>query len=133
MPHMKLIRPLSTRGLLAIHQELQARYGGHSREVDTTKLELALLRAVKFAADGKRDMRARLAAGYAWALLKVRPFAEGNERTALAAMVVCLEMSRLEWKCGEVEETAMVLRAAAGHMKEKEWEAWVVGKVGKLT
>ena len=25
----------------------------------------------------------------------------------------------------------MVLRAAAGHMKEKEWEAWVVRNVGK--
>ena len=118
-------------GCIAIHQELQARYGGASREVDMAKLEVALLRAVKFAADGKRDMRARLAAGYAWALLKSRPFAEGNERVALAAMVVCLEMSRLAWKCGEVEETAMVLRAAAGKMKEAEWEAWVVGKVGK--
>jgi len=52
-------------------------------------------------------------------------------RMALAAMVVSLEMSRLGWKCGEVEETAMVLRAAAGHVKEKEWEAWVVGQVGK--
>ena len=122
---------LDMRGVLAIHQELQARYGGHSREVDMAKLEVALLRAVKFAADGKKDMRARVAAGYAWALLKGRPFAEGNEPVALAAMVVCLEMSRLGWKCGEVEETAMVLRAAAGHMKEKEWEAWVVGKVGK--
>ncbi len=30
-----------------------------------------------------------------------------------------------------LEETAMVLRAAAGKMKEAEWEAWVVGKVGK--
>ena len=122
---------LDMRGVLAIHQELQARYGGHSREVDMAKLEVALLRAVKFAADGKKDMRARVAAGYAWALLKGRPFAEGNERVALAAMMVSLEMSRLGWKCGEVEETAMVLRAAAGHMKEKEWEAWVVGKVGK--
>src|SRR5271157_3537210 len=135
---------LDMRGLIAIHQELQARYGGQasfsasisfsalhgSREVDMVRLELALLRALKFAADGKRDMRARLATGYAWALLRSRPFAEGNERVALAAMVVCLEMSRLGWKCGEVEETAMVLRAAAGHMKEKEWEAWVVGNVG---
>jgi death on curing protein len=136
---------LDMRGLLAIHQELQARYGGGSafsasvssselpgsRAVDMAKLELALLRAVKFAADGKRDMRARLAAGYAWALLKARPFAEGNERVALAAVVVCLEMSRLGWKCGEVEETAMVLRAAAGKLKEAEWEAWVVGHVRK--
>jgi len=132
MPHMKPICPLSTRALLAIHQELQGRYGG-SREVDTAKLQVALLRAVKFAADGRRDMRARLAAGCAWALLKGRPFAEGNERMALAAMVVCLEMSRLGWKCGEVEETAMLLRAAAGKLKEAEWEAWVVGKVGKIT
>jgi len=122
---------LDMRGLIAIQQDLQARYGGTSREVDMVKLELSLLRAVKFAADGKRDMRARLAAGYAWALLKGRPFAEGNERVALAAMVVCLEMSRLGWKCGEVEETAMVLRAAAGKLKEDEWEAWVVGNVGK--
>ncbi len=131
MPKITPTNRLSTRGLIAIHGELLARYGGHSRKVDTSKLEIALSRAEKSAADGKRDMRARLAAGYAWALLKSRPFAEGNERVALAAMVVYLEMSRLGWKCGEVEETAMLLRAAAGKMKEAEWEAWVVGKVGK--
>ncbi len=74
---------------------------------------------------------ARLAAGYAWALLKNRPFAEGNTRLALATMVTYLEMNRLTWKCSEVEETAKVLRATAGKMKEGEWEAWVVGNVGK--
>ena len=71
------------------------------------------------------------AAGYAWALLRNRPFAEGNEQVALAAMVTYLAMNRMTWECGEVEETAMVLRAAAGHMSEREWEAWVVGNVGK--
>jgi death-on-curing protein len=74
-----------------------------------------------------RKGRARPAAGYAWALLKNRPFAEGNTRVALAAMVTYLEMNGFTWKCGEVEETAMLLRAAAGKMKEDEWEAWVVG------
>jgi len=34
-------------------------------------------------------------------------------------------------KCGEVEETAMVLRASAGEMQEDEWEAWVARNVGK--
>jgi hypothetical protein len=33
-------------------------------------------------------------------------------------MVAYLEMNRFTWKCGEVEETAMVLRAAAKEMKE---------------
>ena len=50
---------------------------------------------------------------------------------ALAALVVFLEMNRLTWECGEVEETVMVQRAAAGEMKEGEWDAWVVWNVGK--
>jgi death on curing protein len=131
MTTAKSAQRLDLRGLVAIHGELLARYGGHSRKVDMAKLETALLRAVKLAGDGKRDMHARLAAGYAWALLKNRPFAEGNERTALAAMVTYLEMNRHTWNCGEVEETAMLLRASAGKLKEAEWEAWVVGNVGK--
>jgi death on curing protein len=124
-------RRLSIRGLVAIHEELLTRYGGHSREVDMVKLELSLARAVKFAVDGKRDAGARLAAGYALALLKNRPFAEGNERVALAALVVQLEMYDLPWKCGEVEETAMIKALAAGELKEAQWEAWVVNHVKK--
>jgi death-on-curing protein len=131
MTSTKPYRRLSMRGLIAIHEELLTRYGGHSREVEMAMLELSLARAVKFAVDGKRDVWARLAAGYAWALLKNRPFAEGNERMALAAMVVLLEMYGLPWKCGEVEETATVRRAAAGEMKESEWNEWVVEHVKK--
>ena len=131
MTTAKSAQRLSVAGVIAIHQQLEARYGVHSREVHEGKLETALSRAVKFAGDGKRDMHARLAAGYAWALLKGRPFAEGNTRVALAAMVTYLEMNRRIWTCGEVEETAMLLHAAAGKMKEAEWEAWVVGNVGK--
>jgi prophage maintenance system killer protein len=63
--------------------------------------------------------------------LKVLAAARGNERMALAAVVTYLEMNGLTWKCCEVEETAMVLRAAAKEMKEDEWEAWVVRNVGK--
>ena len=65
-------------------------------------------------------------------MLTIRPFAEGNERMALAAMVTHLEMNGFTWKCGQVEETAMVLRASAKEKKEDEWEAWVIIKnVGK--
>ncbi len=131
MPEIKPMEPLSMRGVIAIHQELQARYGRGSLEVDMAQLDLALMRAVKFACDGKRTMRSRLGAGYAWALLNMRPFAEGNERMALAAMLTYLEMNGFTWNCGEVEETAMVLRASAKGMKQDEWEAWVIRNVGK--
>ncbi len=94
-------------------------------------LELSIMRSELVVRDRHWRSRARLAAGYGWRILTNRPFAEGNERMALAAMVTYLEMNGFTWNCGEVEETAMVLRAAAKEMKEDEWEAWVVRNVGK--
>lgn len=123
------LRRLDMRGLIVIHEELMARYGGHSRKVDLAMLELSIMRSEPAVRGPAWKSRARLAAGYGWRVLKNRPFAEGNKRMALAAMVTCLEMNGLRWKGGEVEETAVVLQAAAGHMKEDEWEAWVIGNV----
>ena len=125
------LKRLDVRGLIAIHQELLARYGGGSREVDEGKLDLSIVRSELVVRDPHWKRRARLAAGYGWRILFNRPFAEGNERVALAAMVTYLAMNGFTWNCGEVEETAMVLRAAAKGMKEEEWEAWVVRNVGK--
>ena len=124
------------RGLIAIHQELLARYGSKlnsekSRKVDLAMLELSIVRSELVVRDPHWKSRARLAAGYGWRILFNRPFAEGNKRMALAAMVTYLEMNGFTWNCGEVEETAMVLRAAAKEMQEDEWEAWVVRNVGK--
>jgi death-on-curing protein len=130
------LRKLNLRGLIAIHQELVARYGSKlnpekSRQVDPAMIELSIGRAESVVRDPHWKARARLAAGYGWRVLVNRPFAVGNKRTALAAMVTYLEMNGLTWKCGEVEETVMVQRAAAGHTKEAEWEAWVLGNVAK--
>jgi len=122
---------LSMAGVLAIHQELLKRYGGRSKEVDTAKLELSVVRAETMVRDPHWKSRARLAAQYAWRILKSRPFADGNSRTALAVLVTFLEMNRFPWHASEVEETVMFQDAAAGHVKEAEWEAWVLSKMGK--
>ena len=124
------------RGVIEIHRQLQARYGSRSRQthqVDEAKLDLALMRAVSFANEGKANFKGKLAAGYAWAILLNRPFAKGNESLALAALVTLLEMYGLKWECREVEETAMVQLAAAGKLKEDEWEKWVVDHVGRIS
>jgi death-on-curing protein len=125
------LRRLEMRGLIAIHGELIARYGGGSRAVELPMLELSIARSELVVRERYWRSRARLAAGYGWRILTNRPFAEGNKRMALAAMVTYLEMNGFSWNCGEVEETAMVLRAAAKEMKEDEWEALVVRNVGK--
>jgi death-on-curing protein len=118
-------------GVLAIHKDLRRRYGGHSSQVDMAKLELAILPAESMVRDPHSKRRARLAAQYGWRILKSRPFAEGNERTALAVLVTFLELNRFPWHGSEVEETVMVEEAAAGHITEAEWEAWVLSKMGK--
>lgn len=40
-------------------------------------------------------------------------------------MVVFLALNGYRLSCSEIEETAMVLRAAAGELTEAEWTAWV--------
>jgi prophage maintenance system killer protein len=129
------LRRLDIRGLMAIHGELMARYGSKlgsekSKEVDMAMLELSIARSELVVRERHWRSRARLAAGYGWRVLVNRPFAVGNKRMALAAMVTYLEMNRLTWNCGEVEETVMVQRAVAKGMKEDEWEAWVLRNVG---
>jgi death on curing protein len=125
------LRTLDMRGLTAIHRELTARYGGSFKEPEEARLQMVLVRSETMVRDPHWKRRARLAAEYGWRILTIRPFAEGNERMALAAMVTYLEMNGFTWNCGEVEETAMVLRAAAKEMKQDEWEAWVIRNVGK--
>ncbi len=44
-----------------------------------------------------------------------------------------LELNGHRLACSEVEETAMVLRAAASEINEEEWTAWVVRSVQPLT
>ena len=127
------LRRLEMRGLVAIHGELIARYGGGSRAVELPMLELSIVRSESVVGEQHWRSRARLAAGYGWRILMNRPFAEGNKRMALAAMLTYLEMNGFTWNSGEVEETAMVLRAAAKEMKEDEWEAWVLRYVAKRT
>ena len=102
-------KQLSIAGVLAIHKQLLGRYGGRSSEVDMAKLELAM----ELAPHGRRR-----ASQYAWRILKGRPFAAGNSRMALAALVTFLEMNGSPWYSSEVEETVMVEEAGAGRISE---------------
>ncbi|HEY4382220.1 MAG TPA: type II toxin-antitoxin system death-on-curing family toxin, partial [Acidobacteriaceae bacterium] len=69
-------------------------------------------------------------AALAWALLRNHPFNDGNKPVAFAALTMFLELNGYGLKCSEVEETAMVIRAAGGAITEAEWTAWVVRSVG---
>ena len=123
---MKQLRWLTSSAALAIHQELIAQYGGIPGLRAPDSLESALARPKHMATYKSKVPVPELASAYAWGLLRNHPFNDGNKRIALASMIVFLDLNGWELTCSEAEETAMVLRAAAGEMTERAWNDWVV-------
>lgn len=122
---MKRLRWLTSGAVIAIHQELIARYGGMPGLRAPNLLESALARPKHLVAYIPRVNMSELAAAYTWGLLRNHPFVDGNKRIALAALVVFLELNGWELICTEAEETAMILRAAAGEIDESALRDWV--------
>ena len=122
---MKRLRWLTSAAVVAIHQELIARYGGMPGLRAPESLDSALARAKHLATYKPRVTVPELASAYAGGLLRNHPFVDGNKRIAAAAILVFLDLNGWELTCSEAEETTMTLRAAAGEIDEAEWSAWV--------
>jgi death-on-curing protein len=116
----------------ALQAEMIDRYGGSHGLRDRGLLESAVARADNTAYYNPEASVGEVAASLAWGLIKNHAFIDGNKRVGFAAMVAFLEMNEYRLVCSEEEETAMVLRAAAGEIAEEEWTAWVVGSVAPI-
>ncbi len=92
-------------------------------------MQSAVLRAENKAAYDPDAGAPAIAASLAWGLIKNHAFIDGNKRIGLVSMIVFLDLNGYRFTCTEVEETAMVLRAAASEITEDEWTAWVQGVV----
>jgi death-on-curing protein len=108
-----------------IHGRLIEKYGGVAGIRDENAFESAIARPRNLHEFGEITSVGHLAAALAWALLRNHAFTDGNKRSAFAAMLVFLDINGYKLQCSEVEETAMVLRAAASELSEEEWIAWV--------
>jgi death-on-curing protein len=108
-----------------VQNRLIEKYGGLSGIRDNGALESAVARPQNLYAYESDSSIARLGAALAWAILRNHPFADGNKRAAFAALTMFVELNGHRWTSSEVEETAMVLRAAASQITEEEWAAWV--------
>lgn len=92
---------------------------------DEGLLQSAVLRAENKVAYEPTASVATVAASLAWGLIKNHAFVDGNKRIGLASMVVFTELNGYHLTCTEVEETGMVLRAAASEITEEQWTRWV--------
>lgn len=120
---------LSHNKALAIQSRLIERYGGLPGIRDAGALESAVARTANLVSYGGIDSVPELGAALAWAILRNHPFADGNKRAAFAGLLLFLDLNGCRLTCSKVEETAMVLRAAASAIAEDEWAAWVVRSV----
>ena len=115
-----------------VEDRLIERYGGLAGVRDEGALESAMARPENLAAYAGLDSVAGLGAAVAWAIVRSHPFNDGNKRAGFAALTMFLDLNGYQLNCSEVEETAMVLRAAASEISEDEWTAWVERSVGRL-
>lgn len=108
-----------------VQSRLIERYGGISGVRDENLLESALARPQHLEHYEGETRIPRLAAALSWAILRNHPFNDGNKRAAFAALMIFLTRNAHIVTCNEVEETAMILRAAASEITEDEWTIWL--------
>ena len=118
--------------LRTMHSDLIRIFGGSYGLRDAGLLESAVARPRKFANYSSDATVRKLAAVLSWELVKNHVFTDGNKRIALAALVTFLKRKGYRVTCSEVEETAMMLRAAASEIREDEFTSWVERSVATL-
>lgn len=115
-----------------VQQRLIEHYGGLPGIRDENALESALARPKNLVAYAGEESIGALAAVLAWGIVRNHPFADGNKRAAFAALAIFLDINGHQLTCSEVEETAMMMRAAASEITEDEFMAWVERSVAPL-
>ena len=117
--------------VLDFHAEQLALFGGPDGIRDLGLLESALARPQNKFAYGETDLAA-LAASYGFGIARNHPFVDGNKRTALASMIVFLNLNELALAAPQEAATAIVLALAAGEIGEDVLARWIADNIQPL-
>jgi death-on-curing protein len=110
--------------LLAIHEELLARFGGLSGIRDEGLLQSALNRPLqRFHYEAPTLFE--LAASYAFGIVKNHPFLDGNKRTGFMAAYTFLGINGFRFQAPEEAVVLETLALAAGQSTEAEFAVWL--------
>jgi death-on-curing protein len=108
----------------ALHERLIAEFGGLSGVRDEGLLESALARPENLFAYTHPGFQ-KLAAAYAFGIVRNHPFLDGNKRTGFVAATVFLETNGIVVKATEIEATSATLALASGKLSEDQFSAWL--------
>lgn len=117
--------------VLDFHAEQLALFGGPDGIRDMGLLESALARPQNKLAYGEINL-AVLAAAYGFGIARNHPFIDGNKRTALASMIVFLNLNGLALAAPQEAAAAIVLALAAGEIGEDVLARWIGDNIRPL-
>jgi death-on-curing protein len=113
------------RALLLLHAESLAEHGGLSGFRDENAFHAALARPQHvFHYEPGADLP-RLAAAYAFGLVRDHPLNDGNKRVGFLAILLFLDLNGFELYVEQIEAIQAILALAAGKMSESELTAWI--------
>ena len=115
---------LTREVVLAVQEELLARFGGMSGLRDETLLESALNRPLHAFNYGTSDLFC-LAAEYAFGIVKNHPFLDGNKRAGFMAAYVFLGANGSDLDAPEEAAVLQTLALAAGEMEREAYAEWL--------
>jgi death on curing protein len=117
--------------VLDFHAEQLALFGGPDGARDRGLFESALARPINKFGYGETDLAA-LAAAYGFGIARNHPFVDGNKRTALASMIVFLNLNERDLEAPQEAVTAMILSLAAGEITEDVLSRWLADNIARL-
>lgn len=116
---------LSKEFVLALHERLIAEFGGLDGVRDEGLLESALGKPLNLFAYGEGPSIVKLAASYAFGIVRNHPFLDGNKRTGFAAAAVFIETNGFRLTATEADATLATLALAEGKLSEEDYEFWL--------
>ncbi len=119
--------------VLAVHDEQLAEHGGLPGIRDLGAVQSALARPRNLASYEDCEDVARLAAAYAYGIVKNHGFSDGNKRTALVTADLFLMLNGYELSSAPAENVLTILGVADGSLSEDELAIWFRNNIQELT
>lgn len=117
---------IEKRVVLAYHDMQLAEHGGSSGVRDEGLLESAMARLQNIAAySDTAPTLYKLAAAYAFGIVRNHPFVDGNKRTALVVSLAFLARNGIVFQADQQETYLVFYDLAAGNLGEEELAAWL--------
>lgn len=124
---------LEMAAVIQLHGEQLAEFGGMAGLRDAGLLASALDRPKNvWAYTSPKPDAVRLAASYAFGLVKNHPFVDGNKRASLIACHTFLIANGLMLEAPQQEQAGAILDLAAGTIDETQFADWLRPRVRQL-